>query len=107
MDSEKGNRVFARGHNVPPPLVFGAQKKSLVWIGLRLARLPGAGEGDESFVQSASIIGLVIRLRAWSQGDLEVEVEEVVGVCAVRSATDAALVGVGARHEWQRRVRGL
>ena len=28
MDSEKGNRVFARGHNVPPPpLVFGAQKK--------------------------------------------------------------------------------
>ena len=29
MDSEKGNRVFARGgggHNVPP-LVFGAQKK--------------------------------------------------------------------------------
>ena len=27
MDSEKGNRVFARGHNVPP-LVFGAQKKS-------------------------------------------------------------------------------
>ena len=28
MDSEKGNAVFARGHNVPPPpLVFGAQKK--------------------------------------------------------------------------------
>ena len=27
MDSEKGNRVFARGHNVTP-LVFGAQKKS-------------------------------------------------------------------------------
>ena len=27
MDSEKGNRVFARGHNVPPPLVFGAPKK--------------------------------------------------------------------------------
>ena len=26
MDSEKGNRVFARGHNVPP-LLFGAQKK--------------------------------------------------------------------------------
>ena len=29
MDSEKGNRVFARGggHNHVPPLVFGAQKK--------------------------------------------------------------------------------
>ena len=36
----------------------------------------------------------MIRLRAWSQGDLEVE--EVVGVCAVCSATDAALVRVGA-----------
>ena len=23
MDSEKGNRVFARGHNVPPPPPFG------------------------------------------------------------------------------------
>ena len=59
-----------------------------------MARFSGAGEDDESFVQSASIIGLVIQLRAWSQGDLEIE--EVVGVCAVRSATDAALVGVGA-----------
>ena len=29
MDSEKGNRVFARGGGTmcPPPLVFGAQKK--------------------------------------------------------------------------------
>ena len=30
MDSEKGNRVFARGGGgqcAPPPLVFGAQKK--------------------------------------------------------------------------------
>ena len=36
MDSEKDNRIFAGGggHNVPPPLVFGAQK-SLVGIGLR------------------------------------------------------------------------
>ena len=34
MDSEKGNRVFARGHNVPP-LGFWSPKKSLVWIGLR------------------------------------------------------------------------
>ena len=34
MDSEKGNRVFARGHNVPPPWFLEPQK-SLVWIGLR------------------------------------------------------------------------
>ena len=36
MDSEKGNRVFARGHNVPPPPLpwFLEPKKSLVWIGL-------------------------------------------------------------------------
>ena len=34
MDSEKGNRVFARGHNVPPPW-FLEPKKSQVWIGLR------------------------------------------------------------------------
>ena len=54
-----------------------------------LAGLSGAAKGDESFVQTASIIGLVIRLRAWSQGDLEVE--EVVGVCAMRSATDATI----------------
>ena len=27
MDSEKGNRVFARGGTMCPPLVFGAQKK--------------------------------------------------------------------------------
>ena len=27
MDSEKGNRVFARGAQCAPPLVFGAQKK--------------------------------------------------------------------------------
>ena len=33
MDSEKGNRVFARGHNVPPPW-FLEPKKSLVLIGL-------------------------------------------------------------------------
>ena len=37
MDSEKGNRVFARGHNVPPPW-FLEPKKSLVWLGLTLSR---------------------------------------------------------------------
>ena len=37
MDSEKGNRVFARGHNVPPPPPwFLEPQKSLVWIGLKL-----------------------------------------------------------------------
>ena len=52
----------------------------------------GAGEGNESFVHSASIIGLVIRFCAWSQRDFEVE--EVVWVYAVRSATDAAMICV-------------
>ena len=27
MDSEKGNRVFARGHNVPPPWFLEPPKK--------------------------------------------------------------------------------
>ena len=36
MDSEKGNRVFARGAQcAPPPPWFLEPKKSLVWIGLR------------------------------------------------------------------------
>ena len=30
MDSDKGNRVFAKGHNVPPPLVFSTKK---AWFG--------------------------------------------------------------------------
>ena len=34
MDSEKGNRVFARGAQCAPPW-FLEPKKSLVWIGLR------------------------------------------------------------------------
>ena len=33
MDSEKGNRVFARGAQCAPPW-FLEPKKSLVWIGL-------------------------------------------------------------------------
>ena len=37
MDSEKGNRVFARGAQCapPPPPWFLEPKKSLVWIGLK------------------------------------------------------------------------
>ena len=34
MDSEKGNRVFARGAQCAPPPWFLEPKKSLVWIGL-------------------------------------------------------------------------
>ena len=34
MDSEKGNRVFARGAQCAPPW-FLEPKKSLVWIGLK------------------------------------------------------------------------
>ena len=35
MDSEKGNRVFARGAQcAPPPPWFLEPKKSLVWMGL-------------------------------------------------------------------------
>ena len=49
MDSEKGNRVFARGHNVPPPpLVFGAQKKP----GLdRVKRRPPFSAGRPTWVE--------------------------------------------------------
>ena len=35
MDSEKGNRVFARGAQcAPPPPWFLEPQKNLVWIGL-------------------------------------------------------------------------
>ena len=49
MDSEKGNMVFARGHTVPPPLVFGAQK-CLVGIGLRPTGGGGGGGGEKEGV---------------------------------------------------------
>ena len=53
MDSEKGNRVFARGgHNVPPPpLVFGAQKKP------GLDRVNSAALSEQKVASSIPTIG--------------------------------------------------
>ena len=70
MDSEKGNRVFARGAQCAPPLVFGAQKK------------PGLDRVKEHFGHTSSFVTIDVHLKSTMLGALN-EIAALIFAVAV------------------------